>query len=72
MNDAPTPNLATLVVANANLLNLALPGRAFYPNSDPYDADEYQRKIAWLGSKPAPGENNRAVHIRSISNSFDR
>ena len=24
------------------------------------------------GSKPAPGENNRAVHIRSISNSFDR
>lgn len=50
MNDAPTPNLATLVVANANLLNLALPGRAFYPNSDPYDADEYQRKIAWLGS----------------------
>ncbi|MBL0090583.1 MAG: endonuclease/exonuclease/phosphatase family protein [Ideonella sp.] len=50
MNDAPTPNLATLVVANANLLNLALPGRAFYPNAEPYDVDEYQRKIAWLGS----------------------
>ncbi len=43
------PNLATLVVANANLLNLAAPGRAFYPNADPYSSDEYQRKVAWLG-----------------------
>jgi len=43
-------NLATLVVANANLLNLAAPGHVFYPNAEPYDADEYQRKVAWLGA----------------------
>jgi endonuclease/exonuclease/phosphatase family metal-dependent hydrolase len=47
----PPPNLATLTVASCNLLNLALPGRAFYPNQEPYGADEYARKIAWLGAQ---------------------
>ena len=49
-NPANQLNLATLVVANANLLNLAAPGRTFYPNAEPYEADEYQRKVGWLGS----------------------
>jgi endonuclease/exonuclease/phosphatase family metal-dependent hydrolase len=47
----PPPNLATLTVASCNVLNLALPGRAFYPNQEPYGADEYGRKIAWLGAQ---------------------
>jgi endonuclease/exonuclease/phosphatase family metal-dependent hydrolase len=46
---AQAPAWATLVVATCNLLNLALPGRAFYPNHDPYDDAQYQRKIDWLG-----------------------
>ena len=49
-NPANQINLATLVVANANLLNLAAPGHTFYPNAEPYEADEYQRKVGWLGS----------------------
>jgi endonuclease/exonuclease/phosphatase family metal-dependent hydrolase len=51
MNSDPTTpaaavpaTLATLMVANGNLLNLALPGRAFYANQDVYGADEYARK----------------------------
>jgi endonuclease/exonuclease/phosphatase family metal-dependent hydrolase len=36
------------MVASANLLNLALPGRRFYPNQEPYDAAEHERKLAWL------------------------
>jgi endonuclease/exonuclease/phosphatase family metal-dependent hydrolase len=47
------PSLATLVVASCNLLNLALPGRRFYPNQEPYDQEEYGRKIAWLGAQLA-------------------
>jgi endonuclease/exonuclease/phosphatase family metal-dependent hydrolase len=43
--------LTTLTVASCNLLNLALPGRAFYPNQDPYGADEHERKLAWLGAQ---------------------
>lgn len=46
---APRPP-ATLVLATCNLLNLALPGRGFYDNVEPYGADEYERKIAWTGS----------------------
>jgi endonuclease/exonuclease/phosphatase family metal-dependent hydrolase len=38
------------MVASANLLNLALPGRRFYPNQEPYGDDEYQRKLRWLGA----------------------
>lgn len=49
MSQAPPPAWATLVVASANLLNLALPGRVFYPNQDPYDDADYQRKLRWLG-----------------------
>ncbi len=48
----PTP-FATLMVSNCNLLNLALPGRVFYDNQDPYSADEYTRKIDWLGAQLA-------------------
>lgn len=53
MNDAAAaspPALATLVVASCNVLNLALPGRAFYPNLEPYDSAECQRKVDWLGA----------------------
>ncbi len=52
----PLPNLAaapiwqTLLVASGNLLNLALPGRVFYENQDPYDEAGYERKLAWLGA----------------------
>ena len=52
-NTAPAtaaPQWQTLQVASANLLNLALPGRRFYANQDPYDRAEYEHKIAWLGS----------------------
>lgn len=38
-------------LASANLLNLALPERPFYPNQEPYSAAQYQRKIAWLGQQ---------------------
>ena len=40
----------TLQVATANLLNLALPGYAFYPGQEPYDEQEYERKLQWLGA----------------------
>ena len=40
---------ATLQLASCNALNLASPGRLFYDNQDPYSADEYARKIDWLG-----------------------
>ena len=59
MSPRPDPStgnaaaLATLTVANCNLLNLALPGHAFYPNQEAYGADEYERKIAWLGAQIA-------------------
>ena len=43
------PQWLMLQVANANLLNLALPGRAFYPGQDPYDNQEHERKLAWIG-----------------------
>ena len=47
MNQPPSP--VTLVLATCNTLNLAAPGRHFYANQDPYDADEYRRKVEWLG-----------------------
>lgn len=46
----PPPAWATLVVASCNTLNLALPGRVYYDNQDPYGADEYERKLNWLGA----------------------
>jgi endonuclease/exonuclease/phosphatase family metal-dependent hydrolase len=51
-NDAPPPKppaFATLAVASCNVLNLALPGRGFYPNQKPYTPEEYRRKVDWLG-----------------------
>jgi endonuclease/exonuclease/phosphatase family metal-dependent hydrolase len=45
--NAPAP--ATLVLATCNTLNLASPGRLFYPNQEPFGADEYRRKVEWLG-----------------------
>jgi endonuclease/exonuclease/phosphatase family metal-dependent hydrolase len=39
----------TLLVASGNLLNLALPGRRFYENQEPYSDAEYARKLDWLG-----------------------
>jgi endonuclease/exonuclease/phosphatase family metal-dependent hydrolase len=47
---AGTDTFATLMVASCNLLNLALPGRVFYPNQPPYDAAEHARKVGWLGT----------------------
>ena len=49
MNFVPPPALATLMVAGCNILNLALPGRSFYANQEPYSADDYSRKLDWLG-----------------------
>jgi endonuclease/exonuclease/phosphatase family metal-dependent hydrolase len=47
--DPPAP--ATLLLATCNVLNLASPGRLFYDNQDAYSADEYARKIDWLGAQ---------------------
>jgi endonuclease/exonuclease/phosphatase family metal-dependent hydrolase len=47
--DVPAP--ATLVLASCNVLNLASPGRQYYSNQDIYSADEYARKIDWLGAQ---------------------
>ena len=47
----PGGDFATLCLATCNLLNLALPGRSFYANQDPYDQREYERKIGWLGER---------------------
>ena len=56
MQDTPTPPAAlaqpqwqTLQLASANLLNLALPGRSYYDNQEPYSSADYERKLAWLG-----------------------
>ncbi|MCW7537657.1 endonuclease/exonuclease/phosphatase family protein [Aquabacterium sp. A7-Y] len=47
----PPVNWATLTVATCNTLNLALPGRVFYDNQEPYGLDEYRRKTGWLGQQ---------------------
>ena len=55
-NDGPPPATvppvawATCMVASSNVLNLALPGRAFYANVEPFTESEYQLKTGWLGS----------------------
>ena len=46
---APAGDGGTLMLATMNLLNLARPGRVFYPNQDPYANDEYRRKTIWIG-----------------------
>ena len=49
MNDTLPPDWATVMVASCNLLNLALPGRVYYPNQDAYSESEHERKLDWLG-----------------------
>lgn len=55
MNDRPSPDalprFATLMVATANVLNLAQPGRHFYDGQDPYSQHEFDRKADWLGNR---------------------
>jgi endonuclease/exonuclease/phosphatase family metal-dependent hydrolase len=50
MANGNPPAPATLVLATCNALNLANPGRLFYANQEPFGADEYARKIEWLGA----------------------
>ena len=45
------PRFATLMVATANVLNLAQPGRHFYDGQDPYSQAEFDRKVDWLGER---------------------
>jgi endonuclease/exonuclease/phosphatase family metal-dependent hydrolase len=40
--------MSSLRIATLNCLNLALPGRRFYPGSEPYSPDEYIAKTQWL------------------------
>lgn len=48
---APAANgWATCMVASGNALNLALPGRAFYANQEPFSDAEYGQKTQWLGA----------------------
>lgn len=50
--DASLPNgnaMATLQVASCNVLNLALPGRVFHDQVEPYGNDECASKLGWLG-----------------------
>ena len=44
-------NSTTLTVATSNVLNLAAPNRAYYPNQDAYSQSQYQRKLEWLGGR---------------------
>ena len=39
-----------LRIATLNCLNLALPGRRFYPGTEPYSPDEYIAKTQWLAT----------------------
>lgn len=51
VNRLPTSTFHPLWVAVANLQNLALPGRQFYPNQDGYSEAAYRRKVAWVGQQ---------------------
>ena len=50
---AAPPAWATLMVATCNTLNLALPRRVTYANQAPMGADDYDRKLGWLGGQLA-------------------
>lgn len=39
----------TLSLCTANVLNLALPGRVYYENKEPYSKRYYEQKVKWLG-----------------------
>lgn len=47
----PTPAPVAVTLASGNLLNLAHAGRRFYDNQEAYGAEEYRRKIAWIGAQ---------------------
>lgn len=47
----PAQPMDTLLVSTCNTLNLALPGRVFYPNQDAYTQAEFERKADWLGGR---------------------
>ncbi len=51
MNRLPTTVWHPMWVAVANLQNLALPGRPYYPNQDAYSEAQYRRKVAWVGQQ---------------------
>jgi endonuclease/exonuclease/phosphatase family metal-dependent hydrolase len=38
-------------VGTFNVLNLALPGQAFYPDEEPYSPGEFARKTAWIAEQ---------------------
>ncbi|MCB1960544.1 MAG: endonuclease [Rhodocyclaceae bacterium] len=50
-DNADPPQWSTVVAANFNTLNLAAPGRRFYPNQDPWSEREYHKKTRWLGEQ---------------------
>jgi endonuclease/exonuclease/phosphatase family metal-dependent hydrolase len=50
-NNGNSSRYATLMLATANLLNLAQPGRLFYEGQDPYSQNEFERKVDWLGAR---------------------
>jgi endonuclease/exonuclease/phosphatase family metal-dependent hydrolase len=43
--------LSQITLATFNMLNLADAGFQFYPNADPYTAQEYAAKIAWTAAQ---------------------
>ncbi len=43
--------MTQLTIATFNMLNLAPAGLQFYPNTDPYTANEYSAKVAWTASQ---------------------
>jgi endonuclease/exonuclease/phosphatase family metal-dependent hydrolase len=43
--------MSQVTIATFNLLNLADVGFQFYPNADPYTAQEYAAKIAWTAAQ---------------------
>ena len=49
VSPAPAGGGDTLMLATMNLLNLARPGRIFYPNEEPYEHGDYRRKTIWIG-----------------------
>ena len=47
-NNRPQEVDKTFYIATSNLLNFALPHRDYYPNTQPYSNEEYQRKLTGL------------------------
>lgn len=53
MSTTLNTSISSLVVATANVLNLANPERVFYANQAPYSPRDFERKIEWLGGRIA-------------------